>query len=125
MRAHFGLSRSPNTDATVSDCVVPSAQTGSLFALRVLCSSGLPCNRDDWETKLARLEHAAHIPVVEIEHRLDELDPGDEIIVYCHHGIRSAAVADFLRRAGYPKAVNLTGGLDLWAETVDPSMRRY
>ena len=50
--------------------------------------------------KLARLEHAAHIPVVEIEHRLDELDPADEIIVYCHHGIRSAAVADFLRRAG-------------------------
>ncbi len=76
--------------------------------------------RDEWETKLARLEHAAHIPVVEIEHRLDELDPADEIIVYCHHGIRSAAVADFLRQAGYPKAVNLTGGLDLWAETVDP-----
>ena len=45
--------------------------------------------------------------------------------MYCHHGIRSAAVADFLRRAGFPKAVNLTGGLDLWAETVDPSMRRY
>ena len=81
--------------------------------------------RDEWETKLARLEHAAHIPVVEIEHRLDELDPADEIIVYCHHGIRSAAVADFLRQAGYPKAVNLTGGLDLWAEAVDPSMRRY
>ena len=81
--------------------------------------------RDEWETKLARLEHAAHISVVEIEHRLDELDPADEIIVYCHHGIRSAAVADFLRRAGYPKAVNLTGGLDLWAEAVDPSMRRY
>jgi adenylyltransferase/sulfurtransferase len=81
--------------------------------------------RDDWETKLARLEHAAHIPVTEIEHRLDELDPNDEIVVYCHHGIRSAAVADFLRRAGYPKAVNLAGGLDHWAQVVDPSMRRY
>ena len=46
---------------------------------------------------------------MEIEHRLDELDPADEIIVYCHHGIRSAAVADFLRQAGYPKAVELDG----------------
>jgi adenylyltransferase/sulfurtransferase len=60
--------------------------------------------RDDWETRLARLEHSAHIPTTEIEHRLDELDPNDEIVVYCHHGIRSAAVADFLRRAGSPKA---------------------
>ncbi len=59
--------------------------------------------RDDWETKLARLEHAAHIPVVEIEHRLDELDPADEIIVYCHHGIRSAAVADFSAGQATPR----------------------
>jgi rhodanese-related sulfurtransferase len=79
--------------------------------------------RDEWETRLARLEHAAHIPVVEIEHRLDELDPTDEIIVYCHHGIRSAAVADFLRRAGYP-AVNLTGGSILGGGGRS-SMRRY
>jgi len=81
--------------------------------------------RDGWETKLARLENSAHIPVEEVEHRLDELDPKDEIVVYCHHGIRSAAVADFLRRAGYPKALNLAGGLDYWAQSVDPSMRRY
>lgn len=81
--------------------------------------------RDDWETKLARLEHAAHIPTSEIEFRIDELDANDEIVVYCHHGVRSAAVADYLRRAGYPKAINLTGGIDLWAQTVEPGMRRY
>ena len=39
--------------------------------------------------------------------------------------ILCAAVADFLRRAGYPKAVNLAGGLDEWAQAIDPSMRRY
>ena len=81
--------------------------------------------RDGWETQLARLENSAHIPVEEIEHRIDELDPSDDIVVYCHHGVRSAAVAEYLRGAGYPRAINLTGGLDLWAETVDPSMRRY
>jgi rhodanese-related sulfurtransferase len=81
--------------------------------------------RDEWETRLCRLENALHIPVEEIELRTDELNPDDEIVVYCHHGVRSAAVADYLRRLGFAKAVNLAGGLDLWARTVDPSMRRY
>lgn len=81
--------------------------------------------REEWETKLARLENSTHIPTEELQLRVDELDPADEIVVYCHHGVRSAAVADYLRRIGYAKAVNLAGGLDYWAQTVDPSMRRY
>ena len=81
--------------------------------------------RDDWETKLARLDNAIHIPTEEIELRSGELDPGEETVVYCHHGIRSAAVADYLRRLGFPRVVNLSGGLDEWARTVDRGMRRY
>jgi rhodanese-related sulfurtransferase len=45
--------------------------------------------------------------------------------VYCHHGVRSAAVADYLRRMGFSRVKNLAGGLDAWAATVDPTMRRY
>ena len=67
--------------------------------------------RDDWETKLAL--------------RAGELDPNEETVVYCHHGIRSAAVADYLRQLGFPRVANLSGGLDEWARTVDPAMRRY
>jgi rhodanese-related sulfurtransferase len=81
--------------------------------------------RDDWETKLARLDNAIHIPTEEIELRAGELDPKDETIVYCHHGIRSAAVADYLRGLGFTRVVNLAGGLDEWARTVDRGMRRY
>jgi len=81
--------------------------------------------RDEWETRLCRLENATHIPVEEIEFRTDELNADDDIVVYCHHGIRSAAVAEYLRRLGFAKAVNLAGGLDLWARTVDPAMARY
>ena len=81
--------------------------------------------RDEWETRLCRLENATHIPTGEIELRTAELNEADEIVVYCHHGIRSAAVADYLRALGFAKAVNLAGGLDLWARTVDPSMTRY
>jgi rhodanese-related sulfurtransferase len=81
--------------------------------------------RQDWETKLCRLENAVHIPIEEIEVRAQELDPADEIVVYCHQGVRSAAVAEFLRQSGFQNVSNLAGGLDHWARTVDPSMRRY
>ena len=81
--------------------------------------------REEWETRLCRLENSTHIPIEEIEFRTAELDPGDEIVVYCHHGVRSAAVASYLRGLGFTKAVNLAGGLDFWSRAIDPSMARY
>jgi adenylyltransferase/sulfurtransferase len=81
--------------------------------------------RDDWETRLCRLENSTHIPMEEIELRVDELNQDDDIVVYCHHGVRSAAVANYLRQLGYAKAVNLAGGVDQGARTVDPAMPRY
>lgn len=81
--------------------------------------------RQDWETRLCRLPDAVHIPIEEIELRTEELNPEDEIVVYCHQGVRSAAVADYLRRLGFKDVKNLVGGLDGWARAVDPSMRRY
>ena len=81
--------------------------------------------RDDWETKLCKLPNALHIPMEELEFRTEELNQADEIVVYCHHGVRSAAVADYLRRLGFTRARNLSGGLDAWARGVEPTMRRY
>ena len=81
--------------------------------------------RQDWETKLCRLENAIHIPIEEIEVRVEELDPESEIVVYCHQGVRSAAVADYLRQLGFKNVRNLVGGLAHWARAVDPTMRRY
>jgi sulfur-carrier protein adenylyltransferase/sulfurtransferase len=81
--------------------------------------------RQDWETKLCRLPNAVHIPIEEIELRTEELNPEDDIIVYCHQGVRSAAVAEFLRSLGFKSVRNLAGGLDAWARSVDPGMRRY
>ena len=93
-----------------------------------LAGSDRPCLldvRQDWETRLCRLENAVHIPIEEIELRADELNADDEIVVYCHQGVRSAAVADYLRQRGFKNVKNLLGGLDSWARTVDPTMRRY
>jgi len=81
--------------------------------------------RQDWETRLCRLDNALHIPIEEIELRSDELDQAAEIVVYCHQGVRSAAVAEYLRGLGFANVRNLAGGLDAWARAVDPSMRRY
>ena len=81
--------------------------------------------RQDWETRLARLPNAVHIPIEELELRVDELSRDDDIVVYCHQGVRSAAVAEYLRSLGFRAVRNLSGGLDLWARTVDPGMRRY
>ena len=81
--------------------------------------------RQDWETQLCRLPNAVHIPIEEIEMRTEELNPEDDIVVYCHQGVRSAAVAEYLRSLGFKSVQNLAGGLDLWARTVEPGMRRY
>jgi adenylyltransferase/sulfurtransferase len=77
----------------------------------------------EWE--IARLEGAVHIPMDQIASRLDELDRDRRTVVLCHHGARSAMVADFLRRQGFRSVVNLAGGIDAWARTVDPSVPRY
>ena len=81
--------------------------------------------RQDWETQLCRLPNAVHIPIEEIELRVQELNADDPIVVYCHQGVRSAAVAEYLRSLGFKDVQNLAGGVDLWARTVDSGMRRY
>ena len=81
--------------------------------------------RQDWETRLCALPNAVHIPIEEIELRVAELNAEDAIVVYCHQGVRSAAVAEYLCALGFKDVRNLTGGVDLWARTVEPGMRRY
>ena len=81
--------------------------------------------REPWEYDLARIEGATLIPLGEIQQRVSELDPESEIIVYCHHGVRSFHATSFLRQLGFAKAQNLAGGIDGWSLRVDPSVPRY
>ena len=80
--------------------------------------------REPWEHAICALPGARLIPMEELPLRADELDAERETVVYCHHGIRSAAVVEWLRQQGFP-AVNLRGGIDAWALAVDPTLRRY
>jgi len=81
--------------------------------------------RTQGEWALCRIEGAHLVPLPELERRLDELDPAADIVVYCHVGIRSAFAVELLRRHGFRTVRNLTGGIEAWSVSVDPSVPRY
>ena len=81
--------------------------------------------REPEEVEFVHIAGAVHIPMGEIPGRLHELDPDQEIIVYCHHGVRSMHVVNFLLQRDFENVKNLTGGIDAWAVEVDPGMPRY
>jgi len=81
--------------------------------------------REPAELAICALEGALHVPMAEIPARTGELPLDRPLVVVCHHGVRSRAVVDFLRRAGFDNALNLDGGVDAWALEIDPSMPRY
>jgi sulfur-carrier protein adenylyltransferase/sulfurtransferase len=81
--------------------------------------------REPFEHALCHLESSILIPVDQLSHRLKELDLNDEIVAYCHVGIRSTGAVSLLRKNGFTKVRNLQGGIDAWAVQVDPKMPRY
>jgi rhodanese-related sulfurtransferase len=81
--------------------------------------------RENWEFQTAHIAGSVLIPMGGVSTRHAELDPQAEIVVICHHGGRSMQVAGFLEHKGFSKVYNLTGGVNAWARTVDPSMPTY
>lgn len=81
--------------------------------------------REPWEHEIAHLEHATLVPMQTIPSRHHAWDRNAEYVVYCHHGMRSGMVADFLRATGFTRVLNLEGGIDRWSVEVDPSVARY
>jgi rhodanese-related sulfurtransferase len=68
------------------------------------------------------------VPMREVSARLDAIREALEhgpLVVYCHHGVRSMAVARWLAEQGLGPIVNLAGGIDAWSIEVDPSVPRY
>ena len=81
--------------------------------------------REPYEWAIARLPTARLIPLNSLPNAVTSLDPEAETVVYCHHGMRSAAAMDWLRDQGFSRVRNLVGGIDRWSLDVDPAMRRY
>lgn len=81
--------------------------------------------RETYEWAIARLPDARLVPLGSLPRAVSSLDRTAEIVVYCHHGTRSAAAAAWLLDQGFAKVLNLVGGIDRWSMEVDNTVRRY
>jgi rhodanese-related sulfurtransferase len=81
--------------------------------------------REKWELDLCKIEGAIHCPMSTIAESFSDLNPDDTIAVYCHHGMRSMQVANFLISKDFQSLINLQGGIDAWSREIDPSVDRY
>jgi sulfur-carrier protein adenylyltransferase/sulfurtransferase len=81
--------------------------------------------REPFEYEIARIEGSKLIPLAELPARFDELQQDKEIILVCKSGTRSAHAAKLLRAAGFTQSYSLEGGIDAWANEIDPAMQKY
>jgi rhodanese-related sulfurtransferase len=86
----------------------------------------IDCRYQD-EFEICRINGANLIPLPEFPSAFDEIEvePELQIIVYCHHGVRSLNAVAYLRKLGFKKALSLKGGIDRWSTEIDPSIPRY
>ena len=81
--------------------------------------------REPWEFSICKIEGSVNISMSEPERLIDELNTNDEIIAICHHGMRSLQVCNYLETNGFNNLLNLDGGIDSWAKTIDIDMTQY
>lgn len=81
--------------------------------------------REPHETQICNLDGSTLIPLGDVPRRLAEIDRERDLVVYCRSGVRSLRAVMFLRRQGFERAVNLTGGILRWIDDVDPSQAKY
>lgn len=83
--------------------------------------------REPGEHALVHIAGDRLLPMSEMMARGGELEPhrDEQIVVYCHLGLRSREVAAWLRQRGFARVQSMTGGIDQWAVEIDPPLRRY
>lgn len=80
--------------------------------------------RESWEWAVGKIGEPRFLAMGDLERHVDSLDSAKELIVYCHHGMRSSVAAQWLRARGF-RARSLVGGIDRWSRDIDPSVLRY
>ena len=83
--------------------------------------------REPHEWAISNLGHlgAFLIPKGQVLERMGELDTAQDIVVQCRSGARSAEIVYLLQQHGFKKLHNLDGGINRWADEVDPSLPTY
>jgi rhodanese-related sulfurtransferase len=80
--------------------------------------------REDGEAAICAIEGSTLFPMNELPQRLQEIPRDRPVALYCHHGMRSLMVAQWLSNQGY-ETLSLAGGIDRWAIEMDAEMNRY
>ena len=85
--------------------------------------------RESEERKIAHISDHLHIPLMELNDRVNEcrkaVDSGRDLVVYCRSGARSAFAVELLRESGLEQAKNLSGGIIAWSTEVNSRVQRY
>jgi len=81
--------------------------------------------REPHELEITHVVDALHIPLGELPQKASTLPRDRPLLLLCHHGGRSRRATDYLRHLGFENATNVAGGIDAWAQQIDPSLDRY
>ncbi len=81
--------------------------------------------RETWEYDAAHIDGSTLIPLREIPANLHRLQTAGEVVLFCHHGMRSLDAATWLRSQGVEGARSMSGGIDRWSVEIDPGVARY
>ena len=81
--------------------------------------------REQYEWDICYIDGARLLPTSSFDPATSELDKDAPIYLYCYKGQRSMTALKELWNAGYKNLKNLKGGIDIWAEEVDPDMPQY
>jgi rhodanese-related sulfurtransferase len=81
--------------------------------------------REQWEYDTAHLDGSVLIPLREIPGNLQRIENSEQVVIFCHHGMRSLDAAAWLRSQGVEGARSMTGGIDRWSTEIDPTVPRY
>ena len=78
--------------------------------------------RDGNEFAAGHLPRARHIPLAELDKRVEEIGKYKErpVIVTCQSGMRSGRAGKLLRTAGFTTVYELKGGLAAWQQASLP-----
>jgi adenylyltransferase/sulfurtransferase len=81
--------------------------------------------RHEVEWEISKIPGSTLIPLDALQQRLPELDSWrfKPVVVYCRSGMRSLRAAELLRSAGFTSVMSMAGGIELWAEVIDPAVR--
>ncbi|MAP24814.1 MAG: sulfurtransferase [Rickettsiales bacterium] len=95
--------------------LLPGLKNGSICLIDI---------REPWEIDICTIEPSLKIPLGQIADRVSEIAKEKNIVFYCHHGVRSLSAVQIML-SHQIESKSLKGGIDLWAEVIDPTCAKY